>query len=176
MLMFIPTAQKRGFTIVELLIVIVVIAILAAITIVAYNGVQQRAHDTKRKNDMATLAKLMNIYSIKKSPMYTGSGCGSGGNGSGYLNYNYPGYTSVMDCIKAGTNTAVTLQDNVPNCSGLSCRTYMVYTCKQSGILVTYFYTNLETGTHNGDELDTTCATSYDSSYGMNYFVKVTYE
>lgn len=33
----------KGFTIVELLIVIVVIAILAAITIVAYNGIQQRA-------------------------------------------------------------------------------------------------------------------------------------
>ena len=33
----------RGFTIVELLIVIVIIAILAAITIVAYNGIQQLA-------------------------------------------------------------------------------------------------------------------------------------
>ena len=35
--------QHKGFTIVELLIVIVVIAILAAITIVAYNGIQSRA-------------------------------------------------------------------------------------------------------------------------------------
>lgn len=38
--------SKSGFTIVELLIVIVVIAILAAITIVAHNGVQQRANNT----------------------------------------------------------------------------------------------------------------------------------
>ena len=35
--------MKRGFTIVELLIVIVVIAILAAISVVAYNGVQERS-------------------------------------------------------------------------------------------------------------------------------------
>lgn len=36
--------SKNGFTIVELLIVVVVIAILAAITIVSYNGIQARAY------------------------------------------------------------------------------------------------------------------------------------
>ena len=35
--------RQKGFTIVELLIVIVVIGILAAITVVAYNGIQERA-------------------------------------------------------------------------------------------------------------------------------------
>ena len=41
--------HQAGFTIVELLIVIVVIAVLAAITTVAYNGIQARAQDSKSR-------------------------------------------------------------------------------------------------------------------------------
>ena len=56
-------AQKQtGFTIVELLIVIVVIAILAAITIVAYNGIQQRAHNTQTVAAAKQWKKLITLY------------------------------------------------------------------------------------------------------------------
>jgi len=54
--------KSKGFTIVELLIVIVVIAILAAITIVAYNGIQQRAHTTSQKTTAENLAKKVEGY------------------------------------------------------------------------------------------------------------------
>ncbi len=50
-----------GFTIVELLIVIVVIGILAAITIVAYNGVQNRASDTSVQSDLRNIAKQLEV-------------------------------------------------------------------------------------------------------------------
>lgn len=50
---------RSGFTVVELLIVIVVIGILAAITIVAFNGVQRRATATTVKSDLAQAAKTM---------------------------------------------------------------------------------------------------------------------
>lgn len=52
----------KGFTIVELLIVIVVIAILAAISVVAYTGIQNSAHDAAVKSDLANLAKQIQIY------------------------------------------------------------------------------------------------------------------
>ncbi|AHB42363.1 hypothetical protein RAAC3_TM7C00001G0517 [Candidatus Saccharibacteria bacterium RAAC3_TM7_1] len=59
-----------GFTIVELLIVIVVIAILAAITIVAYNGIQGRAQDSTIKADITTLMKKLELYKIDHSDTY----------------------------------------------------------------------------------------------------------
>jgi len=59
-------AGKRGqnshaFTIVELLIVIVVIGILAAITIVAYNGIQNRARDASMVSDLTNTAKQLEL-------------------------------------------------------------------------------------------------------------------
>ena len=57
--------KQTGFTIVELLIVIVVIGILAAIAIVAYNGVQNRANDTAVQSDIRQLAsKVMEQHAL----------------------------------------------------------------------------------------------------------------
>jgi general secretion pathway protein G len=56
--------NQGGFTIVELLIVIVVIAILAAITVVAYNGIQNRANDTTIQSDLQNIAKKLELYKV----------------------------------------------------------------------------------------------------------------
>lgn len=51
-----------GFTVVELLIVIVVIGVLAAISISAYNGVQQRARDSQRLQDAKIVEKALRMH------------------------------------------------------------------------------------------------------------------
>lgn len=58
-----PKKQQSSpaFTIVELLIVIVVIGILAAITIVAYNGIQDRAHASSAQAASHNLASLLGV-------------------------------------------------------------------------------------------------------------------
>lgn len=58
--------SRSGFTIVELLIVIVVIAILAAITTIAFNGVQQRARDSQREHDITTIRKAIDLFRADK--------------------------------------------------------------------------------------------------------------
>lgn len=58
--------NKQGFTIVELLIVIVVIAILATISVVTYNGVQQRANNVKTENAFAAWIKALKLYKADK--------------------------------------------------------------------------------------------------------------
>jgi type II secretion system protein G len=55
-------ARTKGFTIVELLIVIVVIGILAAITMVAYSSIQTRAKFSSAQSDLAATKKAVEAY------------------------------------------------------------------------------------------------------------------
>lgn len=54
--------NKHGFTIVELLIVIVVIGILAAITVVAFGTIQSRANNAKTVSAVASWGKALQLY------------------------------------------------------------------------------------------------------------------
>ena len=82
--------RLKGFTIVELLIVVVVIAILAAITIVSYNGIQNSARQSKMNSDIATIMKAVQAARSAESKTLaqitgstaTGSNCWSRADGT----------------------------------------------------------------------------------------------
>jgi len=54
--------RSSGFTIIELLIVIVVIAILAGLVLNAFGNIQARARDTERRNDINAIHTQLELY------------------------------------------------------------------------------------------------------------------
>lgn len=83
--------RQGGFTIVELLIVIVIIAILAAFVIVSYNGLQQRAENSKTVAAVQAYKKALLQYAVENNayPSVSWAAC---------LGEGYP------DVIGAGAN------------------------------------------------------------------------
>lgn len=115
--------KHSGFTIVELLIVIVVIAILSAIIIVAYNGAQTRARDSKIQSDISQLQKAILAARIQESkPLYNITNNGYTAN---YCNSS-PAGTDLADRSIGGVNTCWNHYENflntVSNASNMNIR------------------------------------------------------
>lgn len=92
--------SKSGFTIVELLIVIVVIGILAAIIVVVYSGIQQQAKAAQLMGSIDALEKGIRVYKLKNG-----------------------GYPNPTDVTPSGGATAACVQpspDNWPIFEGLT--------------------------------------------------------
>ncbi len=87
MLVFKNKSKHHGFTIVELLVVIVILGILAGITLVAYTNITKKADQAVLQSDISNASKQLEIFKVT--------------NGS---------YPSTTNCLSADSNTNLCLK------------------------------------------------------------------
>ena len=99
--------KRNGFTIVELLIVIVVIGILAAITIVSFNGVQSRARVASLQTDTENAVKSLELFKVDNAAsQYPLTLAQANLKASGDNTLTYTSYASSGGYCVQATNTA----------------------------------------------------------------------
>lgn len=150
-------SKNQGFTIVELLIVVVVIAILAAITIVSYNGITNRANASAAKSTAATIQKKIELYQADQSvyPFALSSmSATSDSDEAWYIAASTPLEPVASLSASNGKNTVA-----VQPCNGTGVAPTNQATT--TGNLITYWlYDGTNTATLNLGET-TTCATAW---------------
>lgn len=175
--------NQSGFTIVELLIVIVVIGILAAITIVAYNGIQARGKDANINATANQIQKSIQLWyaetNILPSAGWTSTGpvvndaCPGTTTASGGWFQSGVYVCTMHDLLKARGYLTNNITSSLPKntVTGSSGNVFMFYPCGTGRYILIWFLENPSaTETTNYNSNMTTCgysAASYTSSYGM---------
>ncbi len=126
-------AKQQGFTIVELLIVIVVIGILAALVITTFTGIQQKARNTERTTDIKALHGQVEAFYAQK----------------GY----YPSSGDLNDSSWRSTNMKGLDQEALKDPKGSG------YTIATSPGSTTYSYAVTNASNASCESDDTTCTT-----------------
>jgi prepilin-type N-terminal cleavage/methylation domain-containing protein len=122
--------KKSGFTIVELLIVVVVIAILAAITIVAYNGIRERASISSFKSELSqAIKKIESVKVLSGTETYPSSQAAAGlpDSRNGTLSYFYSAADNSY-CVQL-------IKDSLSYFSNSDSKNPVVGTCSDSNLV-----------------------------------------
>jgi general secretion pathway protein G len=99
--------KESGFTIVELLIVIVVIGILAALVVTTFSGIQRKARDSERQTDINAVHSQVEAYYAQEGKYPTNANLDDDAAG-GFVTTNLKGLdpSALQDPKGADNNVA----------------------------------------------------------------------
>lgn len=113
------TLKKRtGFTIVELLVVIVIIGILATITVVSYSGITKKAAEATLQADLANASKQLKVYKAENDAYPTAIDCSA-----------TPAAKTI--CLKASSGGTFTYSAN----NGVNPVSFKLYETSSNGMI-----------------------------------------
>jgi prepilin-type N-terminal cleavage/methylation domain-containing protein len=79
--------KRRGFTLIEIVIVMAVAGLILAIVFLAVSGAQRSRRDSQRKHDLARLVAQLEIYASANSGNYPAVNAGPTGFAGGFIPY-----------------------------------------------------------------------------------------
>jgi len=132
---------KSAFTLIELLIVITIIGILAALTMVSFGGAQERARDTRRKNDLDAIKKALELAKQDTPGAYYYAGCNPCTSGissavvpiTGDPTLSSGGYiTTIPKDPKTNTDYLYLPKNILDNPCTTDCTKYMLLACLEN--------------------------------------------
>ena len=110
------THNPNGFTLVELLVVVAIIAILSVIGLAVFTGIQGRARDSKRKADIDEISKALEVHFANGSyPAVVGSWFANGATPANPTP-NGAAYSGIPPAATTTYTVCATLEDATTYC------------------------------------------------------------
>ncbi len=95
--------SERGFTLIELMIVVTIIGIIAAIALASLGLIKENARDKKRLTDITAIRHALNLYATDRGglPRLAGTHCIGKNNGETcWGDRNMPGSTALTSALQ----------------------------------------------------------------------------
>lgn len=96
--------MRRGFTLIEVLVAVTIIAVLISIGVVSYSSINRRSRDAKRKGDVEQLRSALEMYRADNSS-YPNIGSGAWANASGLATVLVSTYLPAIPSDPKSTQT-----------------------------------------------------------------------